>query len=97
MSSAGLVYVHFGKAVIAEILRKLSVPNDEKLIEVLYDRIYEQFVHEIDAIDNGVEIAEKRAYEITTNLSSRVSYFNPPWNDPNPNEDVIHSLLIIPT
>jgi uncharacterized UPF0160 family protein len=87
LSSAGLVYVHFGREVINEILKKYSA-YDEKLAEVLVDRMYEQFVREIDAIDNGVEIAEKRAYDITTNLSSRVGHFNPAWNDPKPDENV---------
>jgi hypothetical protein len=25
-------------------------------------------------------------YKISTNLSARVGYFNPAWNDPNPTE-----------
>ena len=25
-------------------------------------------------------------YKISTNLSARVGYFNPAWNDPNPSE-----------
>lgn len=79
--------MHFGREVINEILKKYSA-YDEKLAEVLVDRMYEQFVREIDAIDNGVEIAEKRAYDITTNLSSRVGHFNPAWNDPKPDENV---------
>jgi uncharacterized UPF0160 family protein len=88
LSSAGLVYVHFGKEVIGEILKKYNA-YEPKLVEVLYDRVYEQFVREIDAIDNGIEIAEKRVYDITTNLSSRVGHFNPNWNDSNPDENVM--------
>jgi len=43
-------------------------------------------VLEIDAIDNGIDAAENMKYAIHTNISSRVSYFNPAWNDPNPTE-----------
>ena len=75
--------------MISEILKRLSA-YDEKLVEVLYDRVYEKFVCEIYALDNGIEIAEKRAYDITTNLTGRVSHFNPQWNDPNPDENVIY-------
>lgn len=50
--------------------------------------MYDQFVKEIDAIDNGIEIADQRRYDITTNLSTRVSYLNPAWNDENPDENV---------
>ncbi len=50
--------------------------------------MYENFVKEIDAIDNGVEIADVRRYDITTNLSSRVSYLNPEWNEKGVDENV---------
>jgi len=61
--------------------------NDKNhLNEILFDKLYEKFVQEIDAIDNGVNIAENMTYKINTNLSSRVGYFNPSWNDPNPGE-----------
>ncbi|CAF0765609.1 unnamed protein product [Brachionus calyciflorus] len=93
LSSAGLIYVHFGKQIIEQILLKHSI-IDEKLVDVLYDKMYEQFVREIDAIDNGVEIAENKKYDITTNLSSRVSYFNPAWNQENLDENIQFNLAL---
>ena len=33
---------------------------DQKLVDILFDKMYEGFVRERDAIDNGVEIAEKK-------------------------------------
>ena len=62
LSSAGLVYVHFGKEIIEEILKKVMKQKDadKKLIEILFDKMYENFVIEIDAIDNGVEIADNK-------------------------------------
>lgn len=54
LSSAGLVYVFFGKQVLSEIIKEngenLTLEDQEKLVEVLYDKIYEEFVQEIDAI-----------------------------------------------
>jgi len=88
LSSAGLVYVHFGRQVIEHIVKKLTPTSkcvDEKLIDILYDKMYENFVKEIDAIDNGVEIAEVKAYSINTNLSARVSFLNPDWNETDKN------------
>ena len=79
LSSAGLVYVHYGKRVIECLLSKFGA-NDEKLVEILYDRMYENFVIEIDAIDNGVEQAENKVYSINTSLSARVGHLNPEWN-----------------
>lgn len=88
LSSAGLVYVHFGREVLAELLRK-HLAYDEKLLDKLYDIMYENFIREIDAIDNGIEIAESKKYEITTNLSARVGRFNPVWNETNVDENVL--------
>lgn len=51
LSSAGLVYLHFGQRVISQIL-KTKEEND--VTRKIYDKIYENFVQEIDAIDNGI-------------------------------------------
>lgn len=51
LSSAGLVYLHFGQRVISQIL-KTKVEDD--VTRKIYDKIYENFVQEIDAIDNGI-------------------------------------------
>lgn len=48
---------------------------------ILYKKIYENFIREIDAIDNGVPICDgEPRYQITTSLSSRAERFNPEWN-----------------
>ncbi|XP_077528776.1 MYG1 exonuclease-like [Haemaphysalis longicornis] len=85
LSSAGLVYVHHGRDVIAHTLGwKLSDPS----VEAIYDKVYENFMEEIDAIDNGVNICDgEPRYRIGTNLSSRVAHLNPPWNEPDPKPD----------
>uniref|UniRef100_A0A023GN45 Putative secreted protein n=1 Tax=Amblyomma triste TaxID=251400 RepID=A0A023GN45_AMBTT len=85
LSSAGLVYVHHGREVIAETLGwKVTDPNLEKI----YDKVYENFMEEIDAIDNGINAYDgEPRYRINTNLSSRVAHLNPPWNEPNPKPD----------
>lgn len=96
LSSAGLVYVFYGKRVITEILLKISPnePVDQKFVEILFDKMYENFVGEVDGIDNGVEISENRAYSIHTNLSSRVGHLNPDWNSKDMNEDVQFQLAL---
>ncbi|CAD2220387.1 GAMM1 protein [Angomonas deanei] len=71
LSSAGLVYKHFGREVIATFVRDavqhsevlqtlLQWPNDkkelsERELDVLYTKMYEAFVEEVDGVDNGVE------------------------------------------
>ena len=51
LSSAGLVYLHFGHEIL---LQEIGEEVDDKTIEILYGKIYENFVEEIDAIDNGI-------------------------------------------
>jgi uncharacterized UPF0160 family protein len=79
LSSAGLVYKHFGKEILHNIL---SISGDK--LETVYDRVYVNFVEGIDGIDNGIDQYPtdiKGKYKITTDLSARVNYLNPAWND----------------
>ncbi|XP_034245446.1 UPF0160 protein MYG1, mitochondrial [Thrips palmi] len=80
LSSAGLVYCHFGREVIKQLVPDLKTDKD---VEPIFNYVYERFVQEIDAIDNGVPMFEgEPRYRISSNLSSRVGYLNPPWNAP---------------
>src|SRR3569833_649570 len=69
LSSAGLVYMHFGRGIIA---RKLGLPGAEDWeqdirqqpepigsegdarVELLYRKLYESFIEAVDANDNGI-------------------------------------------
>ncbi|KAJ8982928.1 hypothetical protein NQ317_004584 [Molorchus minor] len=50
----------------------------------IYFHIYDTFIEEIDAIDNGVPMYTegKPRYRINTHLSARIHRLNPEWNDP---------------
>ncbi|XP_069735694.1 MYG1 exonuclease [Phaenicophaeus curvirostris] len=81
LSSAGLVYCHFGSQILAELLGQ---PEDSPVVTALYDKMYESFVEEIDAVDNGIAQTEgEPRYAVTTTLSARVARLNPRWNDPD--------------
>lgn len=87
LSSAGLIYFHFGHNVISEIINEKS--NSEKT-SIIYDKMYEHFLQEIDAIDNGISTHDDPGrYYISTNLSSRVKYLNPAWNSADQDTDKI--------
>ncbi|CAL8125285.1 unnamed protein product [Orchesella dallaii] len=82
LSSAGLIYVHYGKAVIAQIIGK---KKDDVVVQMIYDKMYENFIEEIDAKDNGISTCScQPAYRITTTLSDQVKRLNPSWKDPHP-------------
>ena len=52
LSSAGLVYAYFGRDIISAIL---EANKSDKITETVFDKIYENFIEEIDGIDNGVD------------------------------------------
>ncbi|XP_022095011.1 UPF0160 protein MYG1, mitochondrial-like isoform X2 [Acanthaster planci] len=86
LSSAGLVYLHFGERILRSI--KSIADADDSKVQAIFDKVYENFMEEIDAIDNGIaQCDEKPRYLITTNLSSRVKHLNPDWMDLNPDEE----------
>ncbi|ERF71180.1 hypothetical protein EPUS_06009 [Endocarpon pusillum Z07020] len=51
LSSAGLVYMHFGRAIIAQHTKLPTVHPD---VELLFQKLYDDFVEAIDANDNGI-------------------------------------------
>lgn len=50
LSSAGLVYKHFGRSIIAA---QLGQPEDAPDTETVYLAVYKNFMEAIDGIDNG--------------------------------------------
>ncbi|VVC44683.1 Metal-dependent protein hydrolase,RNA polymerase II, heptapeptide repeat, eukaryotic [Cinara cedri] len=78
LSSAGLIYLHYGHEVLNKIIAS-DIP--ESKLKSIYFKVYENFVQEVDAIDNGIPICEgKINYSINTDLASRVSTLNKKWN-----------------
>jgi uncharacterized UPF0160 family protein len=78
-ASCGLVYFHFGKQIIEPLLRA-EFPGATFDIDDLWSRLYERFVKEIDATDNGVDPAPgKAAYSMTTTIGMRISDVGPGW------------------
>ena len=74
LSSAGLVYKYFGRQLLKETF---NCP--ERFVDRVFAKIYDNFILSIDAIDNGVNIADEPRYTIKTDLASRVSRLNPSW------------------
>ncbi|PWY67468.1 metal-dependent protein hydrolase [Aspergillus eucalypticola CBS 122712] len=58
LSSAGLVYMHFGRAIIAQ---HTSLPVDHEDVTLLYEKLYTDFIEAIDANDNGVSVYDPAA------------------------------------
>lgn len=81
LSSAGLVYKHFGKEIIA---KELQVDKDHPDVLRLFVAVYKSFVEAIDAVDNGINQYDTDLpprYVNNTHLSSRVGRLNLDWMD----------------
>ena len=100
LSSAGLVFMHFGRAILAQ---RLGLPVDQQNadasspdVDLLYGKLYENFVEALDAHDNGISVydpqaiaaagLEKRFSDGGFTLGSVVGRLNPNWNDPKPED-----------
>uniref|UniRef100_A0A060T997 ARAD1D10032p n=1 Tax=Blastobotrys adeninivorans TaxID=409370 RepID=A0A060T997_BLAAD len=88
LSSAGLIYKHFGREVLSELLK---VPSNDKSLDVLFPKVYTEFVEAIDANDNGISAYPESVQSAYKNsaitLPAMVSRLNPLWNDPRVNDD----------
>jgi len=90
LSSAGLVYVHYGEQLIAELLKKhhQQILNENQAV-VVFQKIYDSLIQEIDGIDNGVpQFDGEPRYRIHTSLSNRVKTFNPDWRESKTDSEV---------
>ena len=81
LSSAGLVYLHFGKRVIAE---RTQLPEDGEEVQILWRKLYDDFIEALDANDNGISAydptdtkdLEKRFNDSGVSLGSLVGDLN---------------------
>ncbi|XXG51387.1 hypothetical protein AAC387_Pa02g5172 [Persea americana] len=83
LSSAGLVYKHYGTEIIAKELQ-LDVGHPD--VHRFFLVVYKSFMEAIDAIDNGInqyDTDQPPKYVNNTNLSSRIGQCNLDWMDPN--------------
>jgi uncharacterized UPF0160 family protein len=86
MSSAGLVYKHYGREVIRNVVQSLlekyniQMNISEQDYEDIYQRIYDNFILYVDGVDNGVEAVArdvKQIYRPCGHLAQRVARLVP--------------------
>ncbi|XP_052210857.1 uncharacterized protein LOC127813759 [Diospyros lotus] len=83
LSSAGLIYKHYGREIIA---KELQLDEGHPNVHRLFLSIYRSFMEAIDAIDNGInqfDIDQPPRYVNNTHLSARVGRLNLDWMDPD--------------
>jgi len=93
LSSAGLVYKHFGREVIGATL---GIPVDHPDMEAIYLQVYKTFIEAVDAVDNGVnqwDSSEPPKYVNNTTLGARVGRLNPAWNQDSSDEVLYAQFL----
>lgn len=95
LSSAGLVFLHFGREVLARRIGG-GVGEEDEVVGLLWRKVYESFVEALDAHDNGISVydpkevagLQKRFHEGAFTLGAVVGRLNPNWNDPIPSDPV---------
>jgi len=80
LSSAGLVYKHWGMEVIAGLMPGHS----QDTVSLIYQKVYDNVIEELDAVDNGVacypsDLVPK--YKVSSTLPQRVGGLNPFWTE----------------
>ncbi|KAL8150310.1 hypothetical protein V2J09_020118 [Rumex salicifolius] len=83
LSSAGLIYKHFGMEIIA---KELQADEGHPDVFRLFIAIYKSFMEAIDAVDNGInqyDTDQPPKYVNNTHLSLRVGRLNLDWTDPD--------------
>lgn len=83
LSACGLIYKHYGRNIIEQLV---GISGADA--EVVWAEVYDMFVEEVDAIDNGVEVCEGNPrYKTGSDISSRVARLNPRWNETSDHDD----------
>uniref|UniRef100_A0A7N0U5P1 Metal-dependent protein hydrolase n=1 Tax=Kalanchoe fedtschenkoi TaxID=63787 RepID=A0A7N0U5P1_KALFE len=83
LSSAGLIYKHYGLGIIA---KELQLEEGHPNVKQVYRAVYKNFMEAVDAIDNGInqyDTDQPPGYVNNTGLSSRVGRLNQDWSDPD--------------
>ncbi|KAL1902941.1 hypothetical protein Sste5346_000853 [Sporothrix stenoceras] len=58
LSSAGLVYMHFGRGIVERAVKEKATASEtvaESDIDLLYNKLYAGFIEALDAHDNGID------------------------------------------
>lgn len=85
LSSAGLVYMHFGKPILA---LQTGLDEESEDVGILWRKVYTDFVEALDAHDNGISVydprdtqgLQKRFYDGGIGLGSLIADLNA-WSD----------------
>lgn len=88
LSSAGLVYMHFGKDIIAQ---ERGLARDSQDVDILHLKLYDNLIEAFDANDNGISVYDpsaidkaglhKRFNDRNFSLASLVQRYNQHWDD----------------
>ena len=71
---------HFGKEILQHYC---NTTFEESTLHMLWMKMYDGFVEEVDGVDNGVNPYSGDAkYIVSTSISKRVSRLYPAWNEP---------------
>ncbi|CAF1707846.1 unnamed protein product [Brassica napus] len=83
LSSAGLIYKHYGLEIIA---KELQLDQKHTDVQRLFLAVYKNFIEAVDAIDNGIhqyDTDQPPRYVNNTSLAHRIGRLNLDWIEPD--------------
>lgn len=99
LSSAGLIYKHFGRDILKHICQYSDSDEDLTKLDFLFDRVYSDFIEAVDANDNGItkfpdqDNLQARFKDRNFSLAGMVSNLNPAWDQDSTDEDFDRQFL----
>ena len=97
LSSAGLIFKHFGLSLIKNILTSLDLYNEKTDLQIIYNKLYVNFIAYVDGQDNGISQYPdnvKPKYVNNTSYGSRVGRLNPEWCEPTADQSERFKLAL---
>jgi uncharacterized UPF0160 family protein len=83
LSSAGIVYKHFGQEIITKFCQELNVKLSAADLFLIYDHLYSRFIEPFDAHDNGISAYPsdiRPTFNHSFDIFSQIGLLNPSWN-----------------
>jgi len=82
LSSAGLIYKHYGREVITNAVKEnWGQELSKDILDKVHSNLYNKLIVEVDANDNGIAEADRMRFKSRTGLADRIARYNPRWGD----------------
>ncbi|KAJ3437361.1 protein myg1 [Anaeramoeba flamelloides] len=97
LCGAGMIYKHYGREILIEILGLQKEEINEYNFKLLQTKVYRDFVEGVDGTDNGIpkfDTEVEQNYSSVNCLPKRIKRLNPSWREPEISSDSLFPQAI---